>query len=180
MSFCLSLTKFSPCLNLYEIMAFQKQSSVHFNSVAQSCLTLCNPMASLSFTISWSFLKFMSLELIMSSNPLVFCCSLLLLLSIFPRIRIFSNESALHIRWPKHWSFSLSRGPSNEYSGLISFSIGWLDLLAVQETLKSFLQDHSLKASFLWRSAYFMVQLSHMYITTGKTIALTIWTYWAK
>ena len=146
MSFCLSLTKFSPCLNLHEIMIFQKQSSVQFNSVqllshVQLFATLWTAacQASLSFTISWSFLKLMSIGSMMSSNHLVLFCSLLLLPSIFPSIKVFSNESALHIRWPKHWSFSLSISPSNEYSGLISFSIGWFDLLAVQETLKSFL-----------------------------------------
>ena len=114
----------------------------------------------------------------MPSNHLIFCCPLLLLPSVFPSIRIFSNKPALHIRWPKYWSFSIS--PSNEYSGLISFRIDWFDLLAVQETLKSLLQHHCLKASILWCSAFFMVQLSHPYMTTGKTIALTIWTFVGK
>ena len=109
----------------------------------------------------------------MPSNHLILCCPLLLLPSIFPSIRVFSNESALHIRWPKYWSFSFSISPSNEYSGLISFSMDWMDLLAVQGTLKSLLQHHSSKASILWHSAFFIVQLSHPYMTTGKTIALT-------
>ena len=104
----------------------------------------------------------------------------LLLPSIFPSIRVFSNESDLHIRWPKHWSFSFSISPSNEHSGLISFRMDWLDLLAVQGTLKSLLQHHSSKASILWCSAFFMVQLSHAYMTTGKTIALTRWTFAGK
>ena len=107
-----------------------------------------------------------------ASNPLIFCHPLLLL-SIFPSIRVFSNESVLHIKWPKYWSFSFSISPSNQYSGLISFRIDWLDLLAVQGTLKSLLQHHSSKASILQCSAFFMVQLSHPYMTTGKTIALT-------
>ena len=114
----------------------------------------------------------MSIESVMPSNHLMLCC-LLLLLSIFPSIRVFSNESALHIRWPKYWSFSFSISPSSEYLGLISFRINWLDLLAVQGTLKSLLQHHSLKASILQRSAFFIVQLSHPYRTTGKTIVLT-------
>ena len=127
--------------------------------------------ASLSITNSQSLLKLMSIELVMPSNYLTLCHALLFPLSIFPSIRVFSNESALHIMWPKYWSFSIS--PSNEYSGLISFRIDWLDLLAVQGTLKSLLQHHSSKASILWCSAIFIVQLSHLYMTTGKTIALT-------
>ena len=119
----------------------------------------------------------MSIELVMPSNHLIFCHLLLLLPSIFPSIRIFSNESALHIRWPKDWSFSFSISPSNEYSGLISFRMDWLDLLAVQGTLKSLLQHHSSKASILWHSAFFTVQSSHSYMTTGKIIALTRWTF---
>ena len=107
---------------------------------------------------------------------IVLCCPLLLLPSIFPRIRVFSNELALHIRCPKHWSFSFSISPSNEYSGLIFFRMEWLDLFAAQGSFKSLLQYHSSKASILWLSAFFMVQLSHLYVTTGKTIALTIWT----
>ena len=127
---------------------------------------------------SRSLLKFMSIELAMPSNHLNLCRPLLLLPSSFPRIRVFSNELALCIKWPKFWSFSTS--PSNEYSGLISFKIDWFDLLAVQGTLKSLLQCHSLKASILWWSAFFMVQLSHLYMTTGKTIALTIWIFVSK
>ena len=133
--------------------------------------------ASPSFTISWSLLKLMSIESVMPSNHLILCCSLLLLHSIFPSIRVFSNESVLCIGWPKYWSFNFSVGPSNEYSGLVSFKIDWFDLHAVHGTLKSLLQHHISKASFLWCSAFFMVQLSHLYMTTGKTIALTIWTF---
>ena len=129
--------------------------------------------ASLSITNSWSPPKLMSIESVMPSNHLLLCRPLLLLPSIFPRIRVFSNESALHIRWPKYWSFSFNISPSNEHSGLISFRIDWLDLLAVQGTLKSLLQHHSSKASILWHSAFFIVQLSHPYMTTRKTIALT-------
>ena len=106
-------------------------------------------------------------------HHLIFCCPLFLLPSVFPSIRVFSNESALHIRWPKYWSFSFSISPSNEHPGLISFKMDWLDLLAVQGTLKSLLQHHSSKASILWHSAFLLVQLSHPYMTTGKTIALT-------
>ena len=127
-----------------------------------------------------ALLKLMSIESVMPSNHLVLCHPLLLLPSIFPSIRVFSNESAFHIRWPKYWSFSFSISPSNEYSGLISFTIDWLDLLAVQETLKSLLQHHSSKASILWCSAFFMIQLSHPYMTTRKTVSLTIWTFVGK
>ena len=133
--------------------------------------------ASLSITNSWSPPKPTSIESVMPSNHLILCCSLLLLHSIFPSIRVFSNESALHIRWPKYGSFSFNISPSNEHPGLISFRIDWLDLLAVQGTLKSLLQHHSSKASILLRSAFFIVQLSHPYVTTGKTIALTRWTF---
>ena len=130
--------------------------------------------ASLSFTVSWSLLKLMSIESVILSNHLILCRPLLLLPSIFPNTRVFFfNELAHHIRWPKCWSFSFSISPSNEYSGLISFRIDWLDLLAVQGTLKSLLQHHSLKVLILWCSAFFMVQLSHPYMTTGKTIVLT-------
>ena len=130
----------------------------------------------LSFTISWSLLRFVSSESVMLLNCLILCC-LLLLPSIFPSIRVFSNESVLRIRWPKYWSFNFSISPSNEYSGLILFSMDLFDLSAVQGTLKSLLQHHSSKASILWRSAFFTVQLSHSYMTTGKIIALTIWTF---
>ena len=116
----------------------------------------------------------------MPFNHLILCRPLLLLPSIFPSIKIFSNELALHIKWPKYWSFSFSISPSSEYSGLISFRMDWLDLLAIQGTLKSLLQHQSLKASILWCSTFFMVQLSHPYMTTGKTIALTIWTFVCK
>ena len=126
--------------------------------------------ASLSITNSRSLLKLMSIESVMPSNHLIFCRPLLLLSSIFPSIRGFSNESVLRIRWPKCWSFSFSISPSNEYSGLISFRMDWLDLLAVQETFKSLLRHHSSKASILWRSAFFIIQLSHPYMTTGKII----------
>ena len=125
--------------------------------------------ASLSFTISWSLLKLISIELVMPSNHLILSHPLLLLPLIFPSIRAFSNESVLRIRWPKYWSFSFSISPSNEYSELISFRIDWLDLLAVRGTLKSLLQHHSSKASIFWHSALFMIQLSGLYVTTGKT-----------
>ena len=129
--------------------------------------------ASLSITNSRSLLKLMSIEPVMPSNHLILCCPLLLLLSIFPSIRVFSHESVLHIRWPKFWSFSFSISPSNEHTGLISFRIDWLDLLAVQGKLKGLLQHHSSKPSIFRCSAFFIVQLSHPYMTTGKTIALT-------
>ena len=135
--------------------------------------------ASLNISNSQSLLKLMSIESVMPSNHLTFCYPLLLP-SIFPSIRVFSNESALLIRWPKYWSFSFSISPSNEYLGLISFRIDWLYLLAVQGSLKSLLQHHSSKASIPWCSAFFIVQISHPYITTGKTIALTRWTFVGK
>ena len=151
-----------------------------FSSVIQSCPTLCTPwtaahQASLSITNSESLLKLMSIELVMPSNHLTLCCPLLLQPSIFPNIRVFSNESVLHIRWPKYWSFSFSINPSNEYSGLISFRMDWLDLLVVQGTLKSLLQHHSSKESVIQCSTLFTVQLSHPYTTTRKTRGLTIW-----
>ena len=136
--------------------------------------------ASLSITNSWSLLKLMSIESLMPSNQLILCCPLLFLPSILPSIRVFPNESVLHIRWPKYWCFSFSISPSNEYSGLISFRMGWLDLLAVQGTLKSVLQHHSSKPSILRCSAFFIVQLSHPYMTTGKKIALTRQTFVGK
>ena len=136
--------------------------------------------ASLSITNSKSLLKLMSIESMMPSNHLILCCPLLLPPSIFPIIRVFSNESVLPIRWPKYWSFSFSISPSNKHSGLISSRMDWLDLLAVQGTLKSLLQHHSSKASVLQCSAFFMVQLSHPYMTTRKTIALTRQTFVGK
>ena len=135
--------------------------------------------APLSYTISWSLLRFISAELVILSNHLILCHPFLLP-SIFSSIRVFSNELALCIRWSKYWSFSSSISPSNEYSGLISFRMDWFDLLAVQGTLKSLLQHHSPKASILQYSAFFMVQLSHPYTTTGKTTVLTIWTFVSK
>ena len=135
--------------------------------------------ACLSITNSQSLLKLMSIESVMPPNHLIFCRPFLLPPSIFPSIRVFSNESALHIRWPKYWNFSFSISPSNEYSGLISFRIDWFDLLAVQGTFKS-LQHHNSKASVLRCSAFFIVQLSHPYMTTGKTTALTRWIFVGK
>ena len=132
---------------------------------------------SLSITNSWSLLKLMSIESVMPSNHLILCHLLLLLPSVFPSIRVFFSESVLCIRWPKNWSFSFSISPSKEYSGLISFRMDWFDLLAVQGTLKHFLQHHSSKASILQHSAFFMVQLSHPYMTSGKTTALTRWIF---
>ena len=136
--------------------------------------------ASLTFTISQSLPKLTSIESVMPSNHLILHHPLLLLPSVFPSIRVFPNESALHIRWPKYWSFNFSISPSNQYSRLISFRIDCFDRLAIQRTLKSLLQHHSSKASILWRSAFFTVQLSHPYMTTGKTIALTRWTLVGK
>ena len=136
--------------------------------------------ASLSITNSQSSLKLMTIESVMPSSHLILCCPLLLLTPIPPRIRVFSNESTLHMRWPKYRSFSFSIIPSKEHPGLISFRVDWLDLLAVQGPLKSLLQYHSSKASILWRSAFFTVQLSHLYMTTGKTKALTRWTFVGK
>ena len=144
------------------------QVSVQFSHVQLSVtpwMAACQ--AVLSITSSRNLLKLMSIESVMPSNHLILCYPLLLLPSIFPRV--FSNESALHIRWPKHWSFSFSISPFNEYLGLISFRMDWLDLLAVQVTLKSLLQHHSSKASVPWHSAFFIVQLSYPYMTTGKT-----------
>ena len=133
--------------------------------------------ASLSFTSSLNLLKLMSIESVM---PSIILCRPLLLPSLFPSIRVFHNESVLHIRWPKYWSFSFGISPSNEYSQLISFRIDWFGLLVVQGTLKSLLQHHSSKASILWRSAFFIVQLSHPYMPTGKTISLARWTFVGK
>ena len=153
-------------------------SSVQFSSATQSCPTHCDPMdcskpASLSITNSRCLLKLMSIESVMPSNHLILCRPLLLPPSIFPSIRVFSNESVLYIRWPKYWSFSFSICSFNEYLGFIFFRMDWLDLLAVQVTLKSLFQYHSSKASILWPSAFLIVQLSHPYMTTGKTISLT-------
>ena len=133
--------------------------------------------APLSITNSWSSPKPMFIEPVMPSSHLILWRPLLLLPSIFPSIRVFSNESVLHMRWPKYWSFSFNISPSNEHPGLIPFRMDWLDFFAVQGTLKSLLQHHSSKASILWCSAFFIVQLSHPYVTTGKTIALTRWTF---
>ena len=156
-----------------------------FSSVAQSCLTICDPwtaacQASRSITNSWSLLKLVSIESVMPSNQLILCRPLCLSPSVLLNNRVFSNESGLFIRWPKYWSFSFNISPSNEYSGLISFRMDWLDLLAIQGTLKSLLQHHSSKVSILQRSAFFIVQLSHPYMTTGNTIALTRQTLLAK
>ena len=136
--------------------------------------------ASLSITNSWSSPKLMCIESVMPSSHLILCRPLLLLPLIPPSIRVFSNESTLCMRWPKYWSFSFSISPSKEHPGLISFRMDWLDLLAVHGTLKSLLQNHSLKASIFQHSAFFTVQLSHPYMTTGKTIALTRWTFVGK
>ena len=162
----------------YWEMIPRKKVKLQFSSVAQSCPTLYDPMDCSMPGLPVhhqlrSLLKLMSIEPVMPSNHLVLCRPLLLLPSIFPSIKVFSNESVLHIRGPKYWSFSFSISPSNEYSRLISFWMDWLDLLAVQGILTSLLQHHSSKAAILWRSAFFIVQLSHPYMTTGKTIALT-------
>jgi len=161
------------------------QTCAQFSSVAQSCPTPCDPMnrstpGLLSITNCQRPPKPMSIELVMPSNYLILCHLLLLLPSIFPSIRVFSHVSALCIRWPKYWSFSFNISPSNEHPGLISFRMDWLDLLAVQGTLKNLLQYHSSKASVLWCSAFFIVQFSHPYMTTEKTIALTKRTFVGK
>ena len=162
---------------ILEFSSFQFSHSVMSDS-AIPWTAACQ--GSLSITNSQSLLKLMSIMLEMPSNHIILCHPLLLLPSIFPSIRVFSNESVLRVRWPKYWSFSFSTSPSSEYSGLISFRIDWLDLLAVQGTPKSLLQDHSSKASNLWRSAFFMVQFLHPYMTTVKTIALTRQTFVCK
>ena len=152
-----------------------------FSSVQLLCYVrlLATPWT-LCIINSWTLLKLMSIELVMPSNHLILCRPLLLPPSVFLSIRVFSSDSVLHIRWPKYWSFSFSISPSNEYSGLISFRMDWFDHLAVQGTLKSLLQHHSSKASVLWQSGFFMVQFSHPYMTTGKAIALTRWTFVGK
>ena len=154
------------------------QSLSHVWAFATPWTAACQ--ASLSITNSWSLPKLIPIELVMPFNHLILCRPLLLLPSIFPIIRVFSNESALHIMWPKYWSFSFKNSPFNEHSGLIFFRMDWLDLLAVQGSLKSILQHHSSNASILQCSAFFMVQLSHPHMTTGKTIALTRWTFVGK
>ena len=156
-------------LDVVEPLAFS-YISVQFISVAQSCPTLCNPMdqASLSVINSQSLPKLMSIESVMPSNHPILCRPLFLLPSIFPSIKVFSNESVLHIRWPKYWSFSFTISPSNELSGLISFRMDWLGFFAVQGTLKSLLQHHSSKTSILQHSAFLIVQLSHPYMTLEK------------
>ena len=151
-------------------------SNCHFSLFQFSCSVVSDSLtlriaacqASLFITNFWSLLKLMSIELVMLSNHLILCGRLIHLPSIFPSIRVFSNEPVLHIKWPKYWSFSFSISPSNEYSGLISFGMDWLDLLAIQGTLKSFLQHHNSKRSVIWCSAFFIVQISHPYMTTGK------------
>ena len=162
-----------------------KEATVQFSSVAQLCLTLCDPMdcSTPGLPVHHQLPEFTQTHVhwvsdaIQPSHPL---SSLLLLPSVFPSTRVFSNESALHIRWLMYWSFSFNISPSNEHSGLISFRMDWLDLPAVQGTLKSLLQHHSSKISNLWQSAFFIVQLSHPYVTTAKTIALTRWTFVGK
>ena len=157
---------------------------IQFSSVTQSCPALCDPMdarqASLSITNSRSLLKLMSIESVIPSNHLMLCRPLLLLASIFPSIRVFFQMSQFFTSWPKYWNFRFSISSSNEYSGLISFRIDYLNLFAVQGTVKSLLQHHSEKASIFWLSAFFIAQLSHPYMTTGKTIALTRCTFVGK
>ena len=164
-----------------QTVVFSQSNSVQLLSRVRLFVTpwAAAGQASLSITNSRSLLKLMSIESVMPSSHFILCCPLLLP-SIFPSIRVFSNASALRIRWPKYWSFSFSNSPSNEHPGLISFRMGWLDLLAVQGTLKSLLQHHSSKASILLCSAFFTVQLSHLYTTTGKTIALPRWIFVGK
>ena len=161
---------------------FQVSFVVHSLSDVQLFVTpwTVAHQASLSFTVSWSLFKLLSTDLMKQANHLILCHPLLLQPSIFPSTRVFSNESVLHIRWPKYWSFHFSISPSNEYSGLVSFRIDWFDLFAFQRTLKSLLQHHSSKALVLWYPAFIMVQLSHPYMTTVKTIPLTIWTFASK
>ena len=166
----------NPLYSGYLSLSLSHPSSVQSLSCVQLFATLWTAarQASLSITNAPSFHKLKSIELVMPSNHLILCHHLLLLPSVFPSIRVFSNESVLCIRWPKYWSFSFNISPSNEHPGLISFSMQWVDLLAVQGTLRSLLQNHSSKASIVRCSAFFMVQLSYPYMTSGKTIALTI------
>ena len=172
-------------INLFCKRTFPLLIKVQYSLVAQSCLTLCDPMdystpSLLSVANSQSLLKLMFIESLMPSNQLTLCHPFPFLPSIIPSIRVFSNESVLHIRWPKYWSFSFSISPSNEYSGLISFRMDCLDLLAVHGTLKSLLQYHSSNASILQHSTCLVGQLSHPQMTTGKTIALTRWAFVGK
>ena len=169
-----SMCSCRPAMCIFHHILFSRHH-IQFSSVALLCPTLCNPMtaahqAFLSITNSQSLLKLMSIESVIKSNHLILCHPFLLPTSIFPSIRVFSNESVLRIRWPKYWSFSFNISPSNEHSGLISFRMDWLDLLAVQGTLKSLLQHHNSKASILWHPNFFIVQLSHPHMTTGKII----------
>ena len=162
------------------ICSFSQFSSVA--SCVQLFVTLCTEHARppCPSQTPGVYSKLMSIESLMPPNHLILCCPLLLLPSIFPSMRVFSKESVLRIRWPKYWSFSFSISPSNEYLALISFRTNWFDLLAVLGTLKSLLQHHSSKASIIWRSAFFIVKLAHLYMTTGKTTALTRWTFVGK
>ena len=173
---CSLIDKWIKKIYIFYISSVQSLSHVWLSATPWTAAR----QASLSITNSCSLLKLMSIETVIPSNHLILCHPLLLLPSIFPSIRVFSNESVLCIRWPQYWSFSFIISPSNEYLGVISFRMDWLDLLAVQGTLKSLLQHHSSKASILQHSGFFTVQLSHPYMTTGKTIALTRWTFVGK
>ena len=181
---CILVIQISSSVNFCHLHSIVLQSGTSVQSL--SCVWLfATPwiaahQAFLSFTNSWSLLKPMSIESVMPSSHLILCRPLLLLLPIPPSIRVFSSESTLRMKWPNYWSFSFSISPSNKHPGLISFRTDWLDLLAVQGTLKSLLQHHNSKASILWCSAFFTVQLSHPYMTTGKTIALTRWIFVGK
>ena len=163
-------------------MTEEEIESVQFSSAAQSCPTLCNPMdcCTPGLSVHHQLPEFTQTHVHWVANHLILCHPLLIPPSIFPNIRVFSNESSLRIRWPKYWSFSFSITPSNEHPGLISFRMDWLDLLAVQGTLKSLLQHHNSEASILRCSAFFIVQLLHPFMTNGKTIALTRWTFVGK
>ena len=165
--------------NLYQYITYSQSVQFSHSVMSNSVMPWTGAcQASQFITNSWNLLKLISIKLVLPSNHLILCQPLFLLPSIFPGVRVFSNESVLPIRWPKYWNFiSFSISPSNEYSGLISFRMDWLDLLAVQETLKSLLQHHSSKSSILQYSAFFIVQLSHPYMTTGNTIGLTRWIF---